>query len=114
MPDPNLEQYLKDKEVEISELERKHEGPQGPQRLNQVPWKDLPIEQKLERMRGIIKDLELGQHWQSQRIQELSSHLAALDQHGHQDGKVMIPVIAAHRGGGRAGGPQKKKVEGWF
>lgn len=114
MPDTNLEQYLKDKEAEISELERKHEGLQGPQRLNQRPWKDLSIEQKLERMRGIIEDLERGQHWQSERLQALSSHLAALDQHGHQDGKVMIPVIAAHWGGGMAGGAQEKKVEGWF
>ena len=82
-------------------------------RLNQTPWKDLTIEQKVERMREIIKQLERSHQWHSQRMQDLNSHLAALNEHGHQDGKVMIPILR-NQGYGIPGEPQEKKVEGWF
>ena len=83
-------------------------------KLNSLPWKDLTIEQKFERMRGILKDPQHGQHWASQRVDHMASHLSALDEHGHLDGKVMIPVIESHRRGEMAGEAREKKVEGWF
>ena len=83
-------------------------------RLNQTAWKDLTIEQKFDRMREVIKQFERSSQYHSQRIQDVTSHLAALDEHAHVDGKVVIPVVGAHRQPGYGAEIQAEKVEGWF
>jgi len=83
-------------------------------RLHQTAWKNLLLEQKLERMREFMKELDRSAQYQVQRIQELASHLSALDEHAHVDGRVVVPIVGAHRDRGYGATAEQKKVEGWF
>ena len=83
-------------------------------RVNQLAWTELTIEQRLERMRQIVKQFERSSQYHSQRIQDVAAQLAAMDEHSHMDGKVVIPVVGAHRHGGQVAMEMEKKVEGWF
>lgn len=82
--------------------------------VNRVPWDTLLPEQQIERMRGILKDLEHTIEWHSRRFQELSDQIRDFEGHAHTDGKVMIPVTSKRRdlsGGERC---KSAKVPGWF
>ena len=81
---------------------------------DQTTWNALDSDQKIERMRGILKDLQHTVEWHSRRFQELSEQISALNEHAHTDGKVMIPIKSKRRGTVGEGECQKAKVQGWF
>ena len=82
--------------------------------LLDTPWDALPIEQKLERIRSVVKEVEHSiQHFWRQ-LRELQASINLLEKHYHYDGKVVVS-ISDQRGGDAPGmGVSKKKVEGWF
>lgn len=52
-------------------------------------WKDLTVEEKLERIREQVKFLQ-SQEWQkNSQISEINGKLA---NHDHKDGKVIVPM----------------------
>lgn len=99
---------------ELSRLQELAQQARATQALKNSPWDSLTVEQKLERMRQIVKDLELTLRWHSNRFQEFSERLDALSEHGHAQGKVMIPVLSRLPAGGYGTEEQENKIEGWF
>ncbi len=83
-------------------------------KLNQFPWDALTTGQQVERMREVVKQLEHTNQYYSRRLQELTERIAALEEHDHAGGKVMIPVISKPRGGGYGEGAMEEKVANWF
>ena len=63
-------------------------------------WKDLTVEEKLERMREIIKTIQNDRQKESGQISELYSKLF---NHDHKDGKIVIPINLHNTFGGMAG-----------
>lgn len=82
--------------------------------LNETPWDKLTVDQKLERMRGILKDLQHTLDWQSQRFHDLVRQLATLDEHTHADGRVMIPVASKLTGRSYGEKACQEQIDGWF
>lgn len=65
-------------------------------------WKDLTIEEKVERTREMVRSIQ-ADHWKlSSQISELNGKLA---NHDHKDGKVVVPMNphSASLGGGLMG-----------
>ena len=87
---------------------------QAAQALRKTPWDSLTIDQKLERMREVVKDLDRTVRWRTNRFQELSERLDALSEHGHMDGRVVVPLVSKMRGGSYGMEAQEMRVEGWF
>lgn len=52
-------------------------------------WKDLTVEEKLERMREVVKSFQSSDWQKNSQISELNNKLA---NHDHQNGKVVLPI----------------------
>lgn len=77
-------------------------------------WKELSIEEKIERLREVVKQRDY-------KIQELESEVLRLKadfpEHAHQDGKVMTPVSPRQFNLGQVGmaiGARLRKEEEYF
>ena len=94
--------------------QKESDGPREVQRLGQTPWSALDADQKIERMRGIVKDLQHTVEWHSQRFQEMAEQIIMLEEHVHADGKVLIPVSKRELRNLRGRAVSAGKVAGWF
>lgn len=70
-------------------------------------WKELSIEDKIERMRDVVKGIQNQNDRLERRIRELSVH-------DHKDGKLIVPFDEYGRGSGTILSRQQNPDEVYF
>ncbi len=108
-PSPARDALTKGLQQEVEALNSRLER----ENLRKTPWDALSVDQKLERMREIVKETERVARWHSRALQDLQEQIGRLHEHAHADGRVMIPAIPKHSGGFGAEACEQK-VEGYF
>lgn len=69
--------------------------------MRQQGWDDLPVIEKIERMRQIVKRIDYS-------VSELRQRIDKLEKHSHQDGKIVIPLAQEYGGAIGAKMPEGK------
>ena len=96
------------KEKQTTKEERMKEY-EAKRKLEMTNWEDLSIDQKIERMRGIIKNTERVSQSNAKELNELN---AIFSEHQHKDNDILIKYKKYGYGMGECESAQK--AENYF
>lgn len=90
---PPLEEVGK---KESKQLEKDRKERDARIKLQNTPWEDLNADEKLERMREVVKQ---GQESYNRRLNTVEGSTRKMEKHSHQDGEVVVPLSDRGFGG---------------